>query len=54
MFTLLQGLWKYFFRKEEYYVVILGLDNAGKTVIIIYWRSYPASVRAHAWDATTT
>ena len=32
MFTLLQGLWKYFFRKEEYYVVILGLDNAGKTV----------------------
>ena len=32
MFTLFQGLWKYFFRKEEYYVVILGLDNAGKTV----------------------
>ena len=32
MFTLLQGLWKYFFRKDEYYVVILGLDNAGKTV----------------------
>ena len=32
MFTLLQGLWKYFFRKEEYYIVILGLDNAGKTV----------------------
>lgn len=32
MFTLLRGLWKYFFRKDEYYVVILGLDNAGKTV----------------------
>lgn len=34
MFTLLQGLWKYFFRKEEYYVVILGLDNAGKTTLL--------------------
>ena len=32
MFTLLRGLWDYFFRKEEYYIVILGLDNAGKTV----------------------
>ena len=32
MFTLLRGLWKYFFRKDEYYIVILGLDNAGKTV----------------------
>jgi len=32
MFTLLRGLWKYFFRKDEYYVVILGLDGAGKTV----------------------
>ena len=32
MFTLLRGLWKYFFRKEECYIVILGLDNAGKTV----------------------
>lgn len=32
MFSLLQGLWKYFFRKEEFFVVILGLHNAGKTV----------------------
>ena len=32
MFTLLRGLWDYLFRKEEYYIVILGLDNAGKTV----------------------
>lgn len=32
MFSLLQGLWRYFFRKDEYFVVILGLDNAGKTV----------------------
>ena len=46
MFTLLRGLWKYFFRKDEYYVVILGLGNAGKTVswkpceCIIYHKLY--------------
>ncbi|XP_064404739.1 ADP-ribosylation factor-related protein 1-like [Halichondria panicea] len=34
MFTLLRGLWKYFFRKDEYYVLILGLDNAGKTTFL--------------------
>eukprot|EP00731_Ephydatia_muelleri_P031153 Em0022g667a len=34
MFTLLQGLWKYFFRKREYFVVIIGLDNAGKTTLL--------------------
>lgn len=32
MYSLLKGLWEYFFRKDEYFVVILGLDNAGKTV----------------------
>ena len=32
MFTLLSGLWKYLFQKDEFFVVILGLDNAGKTV----------------------
>ena len=35
MFTLLSGLWKYTFQKDEYYVLILGLDNAGKTVRVI-------------------
>ena len=34
MFSLLQGLWKYFFRKREYFVVIIGLDNAGKTTLL--------------------
>jgi ADP-ribosylation factor related protein 1 len=34
MYALLSGLWKYLFQKEEYYVLILGLDNAGKTVCI--------------------
>lgn len=32
MYTLLSGLYKYVFQKDEYCVLILGLDNAGKTV----------------------
>ena len=32
MFSFFYGLWKYWFRKDEYYGLILGLDNAGKTV----------------------
>ncbi|XP_074642363.1 ADP-ribosylation factor-related protein 1-like isoform X2 [Tubulanus polymorphus] len=34
MYTLLSGFWKYMFKKEEYYVLILGLDNAGKTTYL--------------------
>ena len=34
MFSLLYGLWKYLFRREEYFVLILGLDNAGKTTLL--------------------
>ncbi|EDV23132.1 ADP-ribosylation factor-related protein 1 [Trichoplax sp. H2] len=34
MYTLLYGLWKYMFQKDEYYVLILGLDNAGKTTFL--------------------
>lgn len=34
MFTLMSGLWKYLFQKEEYFVLILGLDNAGKTTYL--------------------
>ncbi|KAK3749701.1 hypothetical protein QZH41_014974 [Actinostola sp. cb2023] len=34
MFTLLSGLWKYLFQKDEYFVLILGLDNAGKTTLL--------------------
>lgn len=34
MFSLFKGIWDYLFRKEDYYVLILGLDNAGKTVSI--------------------
>ena len=32
MFALLSGLWKYLFQKDEYCILILGLDNAGKSV----------------------
>nr|KAF6329569.1 ADP ribosylation factor related protein 1 [Myotis myotis] len=31
MYTLLSGLYKYVFQKDEYCILILGLDNAGKT-----------------------
>ena len=37
MFTLLSGLWKYVFQKDEYFVLILGLDNAGKTVTVFFF-----------------
>lgn len=39
MYTLLSGLYKYMFRKDEYCILILGLDNAGKTV---GWAPTPA------------
>lgn len=38
MYTLLSGLYKYMFQKDEYCILILGLDNAGKTVNdVIIW-----------------
>lgn len=32
MYTLLHGFYKYLTQKDEFCVLILGLDNAGKTV----------------------
>ena len=32
MFSLLAGAWQYMFEPREYYILILGIDNAGKTV----------------------
>ncbi|KAG2222584.1 hypothetical protein INT45_008703 [Circinella minor] len=34
MYTLLSGLYQHITRKEEYYVLIIGLDNAGKTTLL--------------------
>ena len=34
MYTLLSGLYKVLTQKDEYYVLILGLDNAGKTTFL--------------------
>ncbi|KAI9492145.1 ADP-ribosylation factor family-domain-containing protein [Zychaea mexicana] len=34
MYTLLRGLYQHITRKEEYYVLIIGLDNAGKTTLL--------------------
>ncbi|KAF8366332.1 hypothetical protein PRIPAC_84161 [Pristionchus pacificus] len=34
MYTLSVGLWEQFFQKKDYFVVIVGLDNAGKTTFL--------------------
>jgi ADP-ribosylation factor related protein 1 len=36
MYTLLTGLYRQYTLKEEYFVIILGLDNAGKTVFFLF------------------
>ena len=32
MFSLMYGFWQLLFRKSEHHILILGLDQAGKTV----------------------
>eukprot|EP01147_Barroeca_monosierra_P011282 gene11282-3321_t len=34
MFTLLSGLWQRWHQKQEFYVLIIGLDAAGKTTLL--------------------
>lgn len=34
MYTLMSGLWKSLTQKDEYFIIILGLDNAGKTTFL--------------------
>lgn len=34
MFSLLYGLWRYVTQKDEYFVVIVGLDDSGKTTFL--------------------
>lgn len=34
MYTLLSGLYKHLTQKDEFFILILGLDNAGKTTFL--------------------
>ena len=34
MYTLLSGLYRHITQKDDFYVLILGLDNAGKTTFL--------------------
>jgi ADP-ribosylation factor related protein 1 len=34
MFTLFYGLWKSWFKKDEFFALIIGLDNAGKSTLL--------------------
>ena len=34
MFTLIYGLYEYIFKREEYHILVLGLDKAGKTNVL--------------------
>lgn len=45
MYTLLHGFYKYMVEKDEYCVLILGLDDAGKTVSFLKW------CNSHQWCA---
>eukprot|EP00002_Diphylleia_rotans_P037605 TRINITY_DN8418_c0_g1_i1.p1 TRINITY_DN8418_c0_g1~~TRINITY_DN8418_c0_g1_i1.p1 ORF type:complete len:137 (+),score=23.62 TRINITY_DN8418_c0_g1_i1:72-482(+) len=39
MFSLLYGLWQQFFRKAEFYVLMIGLDRAGKTTMLEFLKA---------------
>ena len=34
MFSLFYGFFEYLFRRDEYHILILGLDKAGKTNVL--------------------
>ncbi|KAL6732652.1 hypothetical protein Aduo_003504 [Ancylostoma duodenale] len=40
MYTLSAGLWERFFKKRDYYIVIVGLDNVGKTTFLEQTKSH--------------
>ena len=34
MFSLISGFWQYFFSQPNIHILLIGLDNAGKTTIL--------------------
>lgn len=44
MYTLVYGFYNYIVQKDEYCVLILGLDNAGKTVFLYFINFCPLHV----------
>ncbi|CAD6184122.1 unnamed protein product [Caenorhabditis auriculariae] len=40
MYTLSAGIWETFFKKKDYFIVIIGLDNAGKTTFLEQTKSH--------------
>ena len=40
MFTLGSGIWRYLMRRDEFRVLILGLDNSGKTTFLEAIKQY--------------
>lgn len=55
MFSLLYGLWQYMFRRDEFFILILGLDNAGKTTFLEQAQmQFVRGYKAKALDKITT
>ena len=56
MFTLLSGLYKYVTQKDEYFILILGLDNSGKSTYLeqVKAKFYPNYKMMNPAKITTT
>lgn len=46
MFSLLSGLWQYIWQKVEFNCILLGLDNAGKTVYFTTSTKHTKTIKA--------
>ena len=56
MFSLISGFWEYMFGKNKYNIIVLGLDNAGKSTFIeqIKYCQYHISLNNDKSDALNT